>query len=92
MDTTPQPQSSPRVVYDFEFLFTNGQRESIAVEEGRDVVEVGDAVIRFELHPEPSLSEEILVTASSVAFRRTVRREVAPESTTDDAGRTQVTT
>ena len=73
------------VVYDLEFHFLNGGMETYQVREGRgDTIQTDAHVVRLELHPTPTLSEDIVIFLAALASHRTVRTEVADEPPPDD--------
>lgn len=74
---------NPRVYYDFEFLFLNGQRECYTAEEGRDRIAADDARVRLELHHTEDAIEEIIVHRSALALMRTVKRIIHPDTRTE---------
>lgn len=76
----------PRVVFDFEFQFAHVAPLYASAEEGRDTIAADEARIRLELHPEPGVTEELIVQRSELAYMRTTKREIAPSVTVEDAG------
>ncbi len=83
--------TAPRIVYDIEFQFRDGGRETVHVEEARgDRILIDDTVVSVQLNPEPGVSEDVLVTRAELAFMRTIRREIQPEVTVQDAGSTRI--
>lgn len=82
---------SPRIVYDIECQFRSGEPLTVHVDEYRgDLVRMDDRLINIHLKPEDGVTEEILVHRAELAYMRTIRREIQPEVTVQDAGSTRI--
>jgi len=75
LTTTP-----PKVQFDFEFHFASGAAAFFTAEEGRDKIAADEVRVRLELHPDPATTEEVIVSRAALAYMRTTRREIEPET------------
>lgn len=76
----------PKVLFDLEFQFKSGDTLCLSAEEGRDRIAADEARVRIEIHQSDDVVEEIIVTRSELAYMRTIRRAVKPETRVEDAG------
>ena len=76
----------PEAFFDLEFCFKNGTILSRTLKDGRDTAVEGEAVITLFILDEPGRYEEVTIDRSEVAYMSRTRREVQPETHTEDGG------
>jgi hypothetical protein len=74
---------TPKVFFDFEFQFKSGEALHVTAEEGRDLIAADAERVRLELRLSEDCVEEIIVHRAELAYMRTTKRTVQPETPVD---------
>jgi hypothetical protein len=69
---------TPKVLYDLEFYFTDGDEHFVTVEEGRDRMAADDERVKIELHPTDDEVIEDIIHRQHLNRMRTTKKIIKP--------------
>ena len=71
----------PLILFDFDILLVNGQRQTYAAQQGRDPIAMDEHRIRLELHESPTTTTEVIIERSAIAILSVTRTEAPQDAT-----------